>query len=213
MKIGVSYLSIKDNFREKIKLIDDVDAEYIHVDVMDGEFVENTTRPYEEVYEALKDTNHPKDVHLMVSKANLKEYIDNYAKLNPEYITFHLEVMDYDYLELIEYIHSKNIKVGIAINPNTPLSKLDQYDLNKIDLILVMSVYPGKGGQSFITESEDRIDYLVNYRKEKKYNFIIEVDGGINNMTIKHIKNADLAVVGSYITNSDNYQKQIDSLR
>ena len=213
MKIGVSYLSIKDNFKEKVKLIDETDAEYIHVDVMDGEFVENITRPYEEVLDALNDTIHPKDVHLMVTRNNLKEYIDNYAKLSPEYITFHLEIIDNDYTELVDYIHSKGIKVGIAINPNTSINSLNQYDLSKIDLILVMSVYPGKGGQSFILESEDRINSLASCRKEKGYNFIIEVDGGINDATIDHITNVDLAVVGSYITNSDDYQKQINSLR
>lgn len=213
MKIGISYLSVQDKLEDKIKEIDESSSDYIHVDVMDGEFVENITRPFEDIYEILKDTKHPKDIHLMVSNRNLKEYIDNYARLNPEYITFHLEETLDDYQEYIDYIHSLGIKVGLAINPDMPLNFRFEHSLKNIDLLLIMSVFPGKGGQSFIPETEERVETMYYYRKDTGYKYIIEVDGGITNETINNVENANLSVVGSYITNSNNYQEKIDILK
>lgn len=133
---------------------------------------------------------------------NVKLYTELYSLLNPKYIIFHLEVGNT--LELINYIKNKNIKVGLAINPNTNINELKPF-LDKIDLVLVMSVIPGKGGQSFIESSLDKIKQI----RKLNSNIIISVDGGINNTNIQKIKEAgaSMCVVGSYITNNDELLK------
>ena len=133
---------------------------------------------------------------------NVKLYTELYSLLNPKYIIFHLEVGNT--LELINYIKNKNIKVGLAINPNTNINELKPF-LDKIDLVLVMSVIPGKGGQSFIESSIDKIKQI----RKLNSNIIISVDGGINNTNIQKIKEAgaSMCVVGSYITNNDELLK------
>lgn len=201
MKLSISFLSISDD-KEKIKELNNINADYIHYDVMDGKFTENKSLNYEEM-KAL-DLNKPKDVHLMVE--DVKKYINEFKNLNPEYITFHLEA-NIDHKEMIDYIHSLGIKAGLSINPETTINEVLPY-LNDVDLVLVMSVHPGKGGQTFIDVSE-KINELKKYQKES--NFLIEVDGGINNETIKYCKNADIIVVGSYITN-DNMNERVNSL-
>lgn len=199
--IAVSILGIKDNL-EKIHEVENSSAEYIHLDIMDGKFVSNET-DMRRIY------NKKLDVHLMVS--DVKEYINKYKLLNPEYITFHYEAVD-NPKEIINYIHSLNIKVGISISPNTNVDVLLPY-LDSIELILIMSVIPGEGGQKFIESSKDKIDKLYDLRKNKSYNYIIEVDGGINNETINLVSNADMFVIGSYITKSSNYEETIQNIR
>lgn len=208
MKIAASFLSIKEELNEKIKKLDTTTIDYFHVDVMDGEFVLDDTLGTEIMIDALKDTTKPKDVHLMVK--DIIKYIDKYIVLNPEYITVHMEATD-DINSVIEYIRTKNIKVGLSIKPNTEISLLNDY-LSKIDLVLIMSVEPGLGGQPFIENSVKRINELVRLRDENNYNYLIEVDGGINGANIKRC-NVDIAVVGSYITKEPDYQKQIDTLK
>lgn len=141
---------------------------------------------------------------------DIKGYVDLYSRLKPDYITFHVEATS-DVFGTIDYIRSKGIKVGLAINPNTDISCILPY-LDKVDLVLVMSVMPGAGGQSFI-DVTDRIDYLFDVRRKKDFDFIIEVDGGINDETINLIKKADMAVSGSFITDSDDFKGQIDKLK
>ena len=206
MKIAASFLSIKDNKKEEIKKLDKLNIDYLHVDVMDGIFVPNKTMSITEFKEVLEDTNTKKDVHIMVS--DVKKYVDDFSALKPEYITFHYEAVD-NHIEIINYIKSKDIKVGMSIKPNTDIKEIE-YLLNYIDLVLVMSVEPGRGGQSFIADSIDKVNYL--YELKDKYNYVIEVDGGINKDTIKLIDKADIAVVGSYITNG-NYEENIESLK
>lgn len=206
MKIAVSYLSIKDNIKEELSKIDKLNIDYIHVDVMDGMFVTNKTMDYLEATDILKDTTHKKDIHLMVE--NIKEYVDMYSNLNPEYITFHYEASK-DILSDINYIKNKGIKVGLSIKPNTSVDKIIPY-LKDIDLVLVMSVEPGRGGQTFIESSKEKVEAL--YKLQHNYNYVIEVDGGINNETIKKIKDANILVVGSYITNGE-YESKINSLK
>ncbi|HHW69503.1 MAG TPA: ribulose-phosphate 3-epimerase [Tenericutes bacterium] len=209
MKIAASYLAITDNLEENINLLDNTTIDYIHVDVMDGIFVQNKTYDYEYIESILKNTKKKKDVHLMVK--DVYNYIDLYSKLNPEYITVHIE-LEQNLLDVIKYIKQKKIKAGISINPGTYIGKLDPY-LSCIDLVLIMSVEPGYGGQKFLDSSIEKIYYLINKRKENNYNYVIEVDGGINDETINIIDKADIAVVGSFITNSDDYQKQVDKLK
>lgn len=198
MKLSVSILGIKDDI-EKIREIEKSRADYIHLDIMDGEFVSNKVAMFANYNKTL-------DIHLMVN--NVKEYIDKYKLLNPEYLTFHYEAVD-NPKEMIDYIHSLGIKAGISINPITPVDSIIPY-LKDIDLVLIMSVVPGKGGQTYIESSTDKINKL--YELKQQYNYQIEVDGGINNETIKYVKNADIVVVGSYITKSENYSEKIDEI-
>lgn len=208
MKIAASFLDIKGPIQEEVTKLSNLDVDYLHLDVMDGIFVENKTFTYEEFSDITKNSVKPKDVHLMVS--DVKRYIDEFAKLNPEFITFHLEAAS-EVSGVINYIHEKGIKVGISIKPATDVSEIVDY-LKYIDLVLVMSVEPGKGGQSFIEESTKKIEQLYNLREKQGYNYVIEVDGGINNETIKLCDKADIVVVGSYITKQD-YAEAIRNLK
>ena len=204
--ISTSILSIKDNIKDNVLKLNNTDTTYIHLDIMDGLFVPNKTWEYNELKDILNDNTKPLDVHLMVS--DVIKYIDEYCNLNPEYITFHLEAVN-NVKEVIDYIHSKNIKVGISIKPNTDIQDLIPY-LSDIDMVLLMSVEPGMGGQSFIDSSYERLNKLNELKS--KYKFLIEIDGGINESNIDTLNGVDIAVVGSYITSSDNYQEQIDKL-
>lgn len=208
MKISASFLSIKDNIKENIIKLDNTNIDYLHIDIMDGMFVPNKTWDIDEIKYLLSDTTKLKDVHLMVN--DVKTYIDLYSTLKPEFISFHIEAVD-DVMQIINYIKSKNIKVGLAIKPKTNIVELYKY-LQYIDLVLIMSVEPGYGGQQFLLSTIDRVNKLIDFRKENSFNFEIEVDGGINNNTIKLIRNIDIAVVGSYITNND-YVKSVNDLK
>ncbi len=206
LKICASYLKSKYNLSTTIDKLNNSLCDYIHIDVMDGEFVNNKTYDINTIINSFRMNNKPLDVHLMVK--NVKKYIIEYADLLPEYITFHLEI-DEDINEIIDIIHSYNIKCGISIKPNTDINKLKPY-LDKIDLILIMSVEPGKGGQTFIPSTIDKLKKLRKINKK----IIISVDGGINNETIKDIKKyIDMAVSGSYICMKEDYNQQIINLK
>lgn len=199
MKLALSVLQIKDE--EKLKSIKNLDVDYIHLDIMDGIFVPNKT---DDISDIIKTLDKPIDVHLMVS--DIISYINKYALLNPEFITFHVEAVD-NPLEIINYIKSKNIKVGISIKPNTSIDKIKDY-LDLVDLVLVMTVEPGYGGQKYL----DSVTYKINELKSYNGKFKIEVDGGINDETIKNVSLCDIVVVGSYITNGD-YETQIKKIK
>ena len=203
MKLSVSFLSIKDE-KEKIEKLNETSCDYIHYDIMDGIFTENKSSSYEEM--ANLNITKPKDVHLMVE--DVKSYVGKFKNLNPEFITFHLEA-DINHKEMIDYIHSLNIKVGMSINPETDIQKIVPY-LPYLDLVLIMSVPPGKGGQTFIN-IQDKINELKTLININKYSCLIEVDGGINDETITYCQKADIIVVGSYITSGD-YRERIDNL-
>ena len=203
MKISASFLSIKDNLKDNINRLTKCDIDYLHLDIMDGVFVNNKTWNILEI-KNLINYNKPLDIHLMVS--DVYKYVDEYKNLNPDFITFHYEV-DSDVMDIIKYIKKFNIKVGLSIKPNTKVEEIIPY-LPFIDLVLVMSVEPGFGGQEFIMSSVDKIRKL----KELKGEFLIEIDGGINNHTIDLVKDADIVVVGSYIT-SGNYEEKIKSIK
>jgi len=207
MKIAVSYLSSYD-IPTDLRKLSVTDVDYIHVDVMDGKFVKNKTLSFNEMKEIHRYTNKRLDVHLMVK--NPIKFINNYATLNTEYITVHIETKNvYKALELID---DYGIKKGISIKPNTPLDDLDPY-IDNVDLILIMSVEPGKGGQEFIESTVDRIKELKKKLKKHKSKAVISVDGGINDKIAKRLKDADMLVSGSYVINSDDYQEQISKLR
>ncbi len=208
MKISVSYLSSKYEKRKTLELIEATTADYIHVDLMDGGFVPKKNFTIDEVLELFNDCEKPLDIHLMVFDPIL--YIDELAKLNPEYITFHVEATK-DVVKTIEKIKEHGIKVGLSIKPNTDLYELMPY-LTLIDLVLIMSVEPGEGGQEFLLESPHRLQELLKVREENHLSFQIEMDGGINDETILLVPELDIVVSGSFICRSDHYQEQIYKL-
>lgn len=208
MKVSVSFLS-SSNIPEDLKKLNETDVDYIHMDIMDGKFVLAKTMPFREMRNIYKYTNKRLDVHLMVEDP--KKYIPLYAELNTEYITFHVEVMD-RIEENLELIKSYGIKCGLAIKPNTPVKALVPY-LPLLDLVLVMSVEPGKGGQQFILSTEDKIKEVRALLDSYHSNAVISVDGGINEETKAMCYECDILTSGSYIINSKSFQKRIDSLR
>ena len=208
MKIAVSYLSSKKSKKETIQLIEDTTADYIHVDLMDGGFVSKKNFTTKEVEELLENHTKPLDIHLMVFDPII--YVSSLAKLNPEFITFHLEATK-DIVKTIEAIKMQGIKAGITIRPDTDLYELMPY-LSLVDLVLIMSVNPGEGGQEFMMSAVDRLQALMEIRKNSGLSFLIEIDGGINKDTIKFVKDVDIAVSGSFICNSSNYQERIAEL-
>ena len=206
MKLSVSILNSKDR-KEMIDKLNNANISYIHMDVMDGKFVSQNTLSYQELRELSSFSNKKLDVHLMMD--NPEEYINNIKYLNNiENITIHLEI-DKDIKKILSMIKSLGIKRGISIKPNTDINKLLPY-LNDIDLILVMTVEPGLGGQPFIGTSTTRLKEIKEIIKDK--DILIEVDGGIKSNTINLVKDADIVVVGSYITCSDDPISKINSL-
>ncbi len=197
MKVSVSILSSSINASDIVKKLDNTLADYIHIDIMDGKFVENKTWTFSEIKKITSYSRLPLDVHLMVD--NPKKYIEDYALLDTDTITFHYEAVK-DVNEMIDYVKDYGLKVGIAISPDTPANVLFPY-LNSIDEIIVMSVYPGKSGQSFINESVDKIRELRNKIDELGSRCVINVDGGINDETGLLCKEAgvDMLVSASFI--------------
>lgn len=208
MKVSASFLSSK-NIPKDLEKLNDTDVDYIHVDIMDGKFVKNKTMPFREMRHIYEYTSKRLDVHLMVEDPS--KYIPLYAELNTEYITFHVEVLE-DIKKNIDLIKSYSIKAGLAIKPNTKINELIPY-LPFIDLILIMSVEPGEGGQAFIEESENRVNEVRELINSYNLDCVINIDGGINNETVKKCNNCDIVVAGSYIINGDNFQDKISSLR
>ena len=206
--ISASILDIKEPKDLEIYKLSRLDIDLIHVDVMDGIFVENKTMNFEEHKNILKYSVKPFDVHLMV--IDVKKHIDEYSTLNPKYITFHYEAVS-DVRSVINYIKEKNIKVGMSIKPGTDVSEIIDY-LQYLDLVLVMSVEPGRGGQFFIENSSKKIQQLNEIREKLSLNYVIEVDGGINNETINLCQGCDIFVVGSFITKND-YNNQVTLLK
>ena len=205
IKISPSILA-SNNRIESVKKLNNTNADYLHIDCMDGLFVPNTQMPINEIIELEKHSTLPLDVHLMV--ANPEEYINKLANKNIEYITIHIEI-DKDINYLINKIKSLGYKVGISIKPNTPVNSLLPY-LNKIDLVLIMSVEPGFGGQQFMPSSLDKAKAL----RELSPHTILEIDGGIKDTNIEEVKKyLDIAVVGSYITNNEDYNQAINNLK
>lgn len=207
MILSASFLGIKENRKENILRLSHENIDLLHIDVMDGKFVEQRTEELEELKKVLP-LSIPYDVHLMVEE--VEPFIEQYASLRPRYMTIHSEVNGL--LKGIDLIRKKNIKVGISINPNTPIRKIVPY-LSLVDLVLVMTVIPGKGGQKMIVNTVNKVNELKRIKEIHKYHYEIEVDGGIDDKTIQFCKNADIFVVGSYITERMDYGKQILKLR
>lgn len=215
VKVAPSLLSA--NFaclKEDIKKIENGKADWLHYDVMDGHFVPNISFGYSILKDVSKVTNLFLDVHLMISEP--QKYVDEFIKSGANLIVFHIEAMNSknETLSLIHHIKEQNVQVGISIKPNTSVDEIQDY-LDLLDVVLVMSVEPGFGGQSFKELAIDKIKDLALRRQEKQYHYLIEVDGGINETTGKQCKDAgvDVLVAGSYVFNSDDCTQRIDSLK
>ena len=209
MKISVSFLKSKYSEVETINLLNQTDCNYLHVDVMDGVFVEKKNFGFSEFLEWQVNNEKPLDVHLMVS--NPKKNIKDYVNLNTEYITIHAEI-EKDLKELISLIHSYGINAGLAINPDTKVDRIKDY-LYDIEQVLIMSVNPGEGGQKLMDSVLPKIEELKRLREENGYNYVINIDGGINKDTIDKVQDCDMVVSGSYVCMSDDYQSSINDLR
>lgn len=183
----------------------------IHFDVMDGHFVKNITMGPNVLKSLSNKVKTIYDVHLMIKSP--MTYIDSFIDAGADIITIHLEI-DEDINEIIQKIKNRNKKVGISIKPKTNIEDIYKF-LPLIDLVLIMSVEPGFGGQEFIENSINRIKQLRNYIKKNNLKTLIEVDGGINDTNINLVKSsgADIVVAGSFIFNLDNYKQGIDILK
>lgn len=208
MKISVSYLGQK-NIASVISELDKTDADFIHVDVMDGKYVKNKTLSFSEMSDIGYFTKKRLDVHFMVQKP--LKYIDDYAELNASYMTFHLDTKD-KMDDIITRCKMYGIKVGIALNPDDSIDLVEPY-LDKINLVLIMGVKPGLPNQKLIEEVIPKINSLRKIIKEKKLNVLLSIDGGVNLENRDKLNNCDVLVSGSFITNSNDYQEAITSLR
>ena len=215
-KIKISPSILSANFSElgnEIKRLEQGGADMIHVDVMDGHFVPNLTIGPPVIKNLREITKLPFDVHLMIDPVH--KYIKDYADAGADIITIHPEATE-NLSESINHIKSFKKKVGVSLNPNTELNVVLDY-LDKIDLILIMSVYPGFGGQKFMPEIIKKIKDLDNIKKDKNLNFDIEVDGGINFSNAKKVLDAGANILVSGTTifkeNNGNIKKNIKTLR
>lgn len=204
MKVSVSILGESDTAKA-VRLVNDTLCDYIHVDVMDGKFVTNKRYDISEIKFINSIANKKMDIHLMVN--NPLKYIRKLSNMNIEYITFHYEI-NKNINRVINAIKKRGYKVGMAINPSTKASDITKY-IDKIDMILVMSVEPGKGGQKFINNTIDKIKEIRNLN----FNKVISVDGGINNVVAEALDHADILVVGSYITSCNSYVDKVNIIK
>lgn len=210
MKISPSILSA--DFKDLVNSINKVNkASYLHIDVMDGVFVPNISFGQgiqKQIRPCFKDVIF--DTHLMI--IDPIKYIKDFVDAGSNFITFHIEANS-NVKDTIDLIHSLGAKAGLSIKPNTSWSELVPY-LDDIDLVLVMSVEPGFGGQKFMPNSLEKIEELKKYRENHNLNYLISVDGGINNETYKFVQAAgsDLAVMGSYLFKQENPNQIITNI-
>ena len=203
IKISPSILSADfSQLGNEIKRLEEGGADLIHLDVMDGHFVPNLTIGPPVIKNLRKYSKLPFDVHLMISPVH--KYIKDYANAGADIITIHPEATD-NLKESINLIKNLNKKAGVSLNPDTSLDALIN-EIENIDLILIMSVFPGFGGQKFMPEVINKIKKLKKIKEEKKYSFDIEVDGGINFSNCKEVLSAgaNILVSGTTIFNENN---------
>lgn len=186
-------------------------ADYIHFDVMDGVFVNNISYGIPVLESVRKNTDSFLDVHLMITKPH--RYIKEFSRAGADMITFHIEAGS-DIKETINLIHSCGKKAGLSIKPDTPTETVYKY-IQDVDMILVMTVEPGFGGQGFIEKTREKIRAVRKYAEENNISLDIEVDGGINDKTSKLVKDdgANVLVAGSYLFKANDMKKAVESLR
>jgi len=212
IKVAPSILSADfGKLNKEIEAICDSGCDLIHVDVMDGHFVPNMTIGPVVVSSVAKVATKPLDIHLMVE--NNSFFIDLFANLNPEYISFHIESEKHPH-RVIQKLRSLGIKPAITLNPHTPPSAIE-YLLEDLDMVLLMSVNPGFGGQKFIPNVIQKAKELKKLIEKYNPKCLIEVDGGVNDKNIHDLKEAgvDIVVAGSFVYGSSDYKKAIKSLQ
>ena len=201
------------NLEQEIVIAQNIGIKWLHFDVMDGHFVPNISFGAPILSSISQKFKLFNDVHLMISDPT-KYYLD-FVKAGADLITFHLESLksEEEVVNLVNLIKKENVKVGISIKPNTDIKKLLPF-LNLIDLILIMSVEPGFGGQKFMDAALHKIEFLSKYKDENSLQYLIEVDGGINNITYKKCasKGVDVCVIGSYLLKSEDMKKSYELL-
>ena len=198
------------NLEKEIKEIEKAEADWVHIDVMDGHFVPNITIGVPVVKSIKKVTKLPLDVHLMIDNPN--KYIKPFAQAGADILTFHYEAVERnEVIEIAQYIKDFDIKAGLAIKPNTNPEEILEY-ISYFDMILVMTVEPGFGGQEFISKCAQKLPFI---REFAEGDLILQVDGGINRETARVCTKlgANSLVAGSYIFNSENISDAIYSLR
>jgi ribulose-phosphate 3-epimerase len=209
--IAISILNCDfNNIKFELNRINDSRIKYVHIDIMDGYFVKKNTENLFNMKTISKYTNKKIDIHFMVKKPKI--FITNFLKYNPDIISFHIESEE-NISENISLIKSHGIKCGIAINPETDIHTLNNY-LKDIDIILIMSVVPGKGGQKFVNSTFKKIKLIKEKLLKINPKIKLEIDGGVNNLNSKSLNKsgADILVSGSYLINQKNIKKAAISL-
>ncbi len=199
------------NIQSEVEMINQSNADWFHIDIMDGVFVPNISFGLPVMAAIAKHANKPLDVHLMI--VNPDQYIHDFKKAGADWLTVHYEACPHLH-RTIQAIKAEGMKAGVALNPHTPVNVLEEV-INDLDLVLIMSVNPGFGGQKFIPKTVEKVAKLKKLIKESGAHTLIEVDGGVNNETgAKLIEaGADALVAGSYVFKSDDPKVTIDLLK
>lgn len=198
------------NLERDIKELESIGVDMFHIDVMDGNFVPNISFGFPIIESIRPKTDKIFDCHLMI--ANPENYVEQFCKVGCDMVSFHIEATNHAD-RVIQVIKNNGKKAGIVLNPQTSIESI-KYLLPKLDYVLIMTVNPGFGGQKFIPEMLEKIEELAKLREEKDYNFLIEVDGGINIETSKACrdKGADLLVCGSFLFGASDKEKTLGEL-
>lgn len=199
------------NLESEIKAVCKAGADLIHIDVMDGHFVPNLTIGPVVVDAAKKSSSVPLDIHLMVENPSF--FVEMFLGIKPKFLGFHIEAENHP-LRLIDHIRNNGISPAIVLNPHTPISSL-KHIINSVDMVLLMSVNPGFGGQKFMPIVIDKIKELKELIYKTNSICMIEVDGGVNGLNVAELDEAgaDIVVAGSYIFSSNDYETAIRSLK